>query len=147
MPEPAIAIAPKDLPNTIRPSTAEDELKRTTKAFKWFKEDADEPRAIIEAREIIAGLGGRVPPELATMTVPEPAVTPKDLPDTVRPRTTEEELERATKAIEGLKEDVDKARAIVAAQQGNRTGPVMPLEIHKAQEVVAEVATPLRRRT
>jgi hypothetical protein len=73
------------------------------------------------------------------MRVPAPAITPKDLPDTIRPSTAEDELKRATKAINWLKGDVDKARAIVAAQQANRTGPVMPLEIHTAQEVDAEV--------
>ena len=71
--------------------------------------------------------------------MPEPAITPKDLPDTLRPSTTEDDLKRATKAINRLKEDVDKARAIVAAQQVNRIGPVMPLEIHTDQEVDPEV--------
>jgi hypothetical protein len=78
-------------------------------------------------------------PEPAITIVPAPAITPKDLPDTIRPSTAEDELKRATKAINWLKEDVDKARANVAAQQANRTGPVMPLEIHTAQEVDAEV--------
>jgi len=71
--------------------------------------------------------------------MPEPAITPKDLPDTLRPSTTEDDLKRATKAINRLKEDFDKARAIVAAQQVNRIGPVMPLEIHTDQEVDPEV--------
>jgi hypothetical protein len=80
-PEPAIP--PKDLPDT----------------FKWFKEDADEPREIVEAREIVTGLRGRVPPE--------PAITPQ------RPSTTEdEEAKRMNKAINSLREDADKARAI-----------------------------------
>jgi hypothetical protein len=127
VPEPAIT--PKDLLDTIRPSTNEDELKRATKAFKWFKEDA------VEAREIVAGLKGGAPPEPAIARVPEPAITPKDLP-TIRPSTNEDELKRATKAINWLNEQV------------NQIGPVMPLEIHTAEEVDAEVDPPfLRRRT
>jgi hypothetical protein len=107
-PEPAItrvpepAITPKDLPDAIRPSTAENELKPATKAFKWFKEDADEPREIVAAREIVA-LSGGVPPE--------PAMTPKDLSDAIRPSAIENELERANKAIDWLKENTDKAKA------------------------------------
>ena len=50
------AITSKDLPDAKRPSATEDELKRATKPFKWFKEDADEPREIVGAREIFAGL-------------------------------------------------------------------------------------------
>ena len=97
-----------------------------------------QPRRIKPDREPIAD----------DMGVPEPAITPKDLPDTIRPSTTEDELKRATKAINSLNEDVDKARAIVAAQQANRIGPVMPLEIHTAEEVDAEVDPPfLRRKT
>jgi hypothetical protein len=161
-PEPVIT--PKDLPDTIQPSTTEDELKRATKAsnwsreivaglqaglkgdappepeippkaFKWFKEDAD------RAREIVAGPKGGAPPEPAITSVPEPAITPKDLPS-----TTEDELKRATKAINWLKEDADKAREIVAAQQvppsekiGSTTKPIRMPGIHTAQEVDAEV--------
>jgi type II secretory pathway component PulM len=136
-PEPAIT--PRDLSDTIRPSPTEDELKRATKTFKWFKEDADEPREIVEARKIVAGLKGRAPPEPAITKVPEPAKTPKDLSDTIRPSTSEDELKRATKAINSLKEEVDKARAFVAAQQAGRIGPVMPLEIRTDQEVDADV--------
>jgi hypothetical protein len=78
-------------------------------------------------------------PEPTVTRVPEPAIRPKDQPDTIRPSTTEDDLKRAANAINLLKEDVDRARAIVAAQQDNRIGPVMPLEIHTAQEVDAEV--------
>jgi len=86
-PEPAIT--PKDLPDT----------------FKWFKEDADEPREIVEAREIVTGLQGRVPPE--------PAITPQ------RPGTTEDEPKRATKAM-------DWSREIVAGLQAGLQGRVLP---------------------
>jgi hypothetical protein len=85
-PEPART--PKDLPDTVSPS----ELKRATKAFMTFKRDTDEPREIVEAREIVAGLKGD--PTL------QPAITPKDLRDTIRPSTTEDELERLIKAGE-----------------------------------------------
>jgi len=107
---PVPAITPKDSPDAVRPSTTEDELKRATKAFKWFKEDADEPREIAEAREIVAGL--------KEDPTPQPAIAPKDLPDAVRPSTTEDDLKRATKAINWLKEDADKAREIVASLHG-----------------------------
>jgi HAMP domain-containing protein len=43
---------------------------------------------------------------------PEPAITPKDLPETIQPRTTEDELERVTKVINWLKEDGEKAQKI-----------------------------------
>jgi hypothetical protein len=80
-PEPAIT--PKDLPDT----------------FKWFREDTNEPREIVEAREIVTGLKGRVPPEAA--------ITPQ------RPSATEdEEAKRMNKAINSLREDADKVRAI-----------------------------------
>jgi hypothetical protein len=79
------------------------------------------------------------------MKAPEPAITPKDLPDTI-PSTTEDELKRATRAINWLKEDADKAREIVAAQQvtppekiGWTTKPIRMLGIHTPQEVDAEV--------
>jgi len=100
------AIRPKDLPDDIQPSTTEAELGRVTKAINWMKEDAD------KAREIVAGLKGVAPPESAIARVPEPAITPKDLPETIRPSTTEAELGRVPKAINWLKEDADKAKKI-----------------------------------
>ena len=99
-PEPAITPKAAD---TVRPSTTED-------AFKWFKEDADEPHEIVEAREVVAGLKGGTPPG--------PGITPKDLPVTKRPSTIEDELKRAAKAINWLKEDADKAREIGASLPG-----------------------------
>ena len=38
------------------------------------------------------------------MKASEPAITPKDLPETIQPRTTEDEAARAMKAINWLKE-------------------------------------------
>jgi hypothetical protein len=55
-------------------------------------------------------------PAIASVT--EPAITPKDLADTAQPSTTEDELKRATKAINWLKADADKAREIVAVLHG-----------------------------
>jgi hypothetical protein len=86
-PEPTIM--PKDSPDAI-PSTTADGLTRATNAFKWFKEDADEPREIVEARQIVAGLKGGA--------LQEPAVTPGDLPQTVQPRTAEDEDAQTKKA-------------------------------------------------
>ena len=102
------AITPKDLPDTI-PSTTEDGLKRATKAFKWFK-DADEPREIVEARKVVAGLKGGAPPE--------PAITPKDLPQTIQPRTTEDDDAQATKA--------DWSRDILAGLRAGLKGSAPP---------------------
>ena len=51
-------------------------------------------------------------PTADDMRVPEPAIRTKDLPDTIRPSTTEDELKRATRAINWLKEDADKAKKV-----------------------------------
>jgi hypothetical protein len=117
-PEPAITGAPpetgttpKDSSDTVHPSVTEDEPKRASKAFRWFKEDANGPHEIVSAREIVAGL-------TKVATPPEPAIAPKDLPDVVQPSSAENELERATRAIDWLKEDADKAREIVANLSG-----------------------------
>lgn len=53
-PQPETAM--KEVPEPIQPRTAEDELRRTTEAIKWLKEDTD------KARGIVAGLHG-APPE------------------------------------------------------------------------------------
>jgi hypothetical protein len=95
VPEPAMT--PKNLPDTIRPTTIEDELKRVTKAINWLNEvqsvqprrtkpDGDQPMA----------------------DVPALAITPKDLPE--RPRHTEDEIKEMVGA--------DKAREIVAFLHG-----------------------------
>ncbi len=106
-PEPTIT--PKDLADTI-PSTTADGLERATKAFKWFKEDADEPREIVAAREIVAGLKGGA--------VPEPAITPKDLPQAIQPGTTEDEDAQTTKA--------DWSRDILAGLRAGLKGGAPP---------------------
>jgi hypothetical protein len=91
VPEPEIT--PKDLPDTIRPRTIEDELKRATKAIDWLNEvQSAQPR--------------RMKPDgdQAMADVPALAITPKDLPE--RPRLTEDEIKEMVGA--------DKAREIVA---------------------------------
>jgi len=107
-PEPAITPNATD---TVRPNTSED-------AFKWFKHGADEPREIVEAREIVAGLKGGTPPGPRLTSVAEPAIPRKDSPDIIRPNTTADELKRAIKAIDWLKEDADKAREIGVGLHG-----------------------------
>jgi hypothetical protein len=86
------AITPKDLPDTIRPRTTEEETARVMKAINWLNEvqrakpDGDQPMS----------------------DVPALATTPKDLPE--RPRLTEDEI----KGMVGA----DKAREIVAVLHG-----------------------------
>jgi hypothetical protein len=109
-PEPAVTTGA--VPEAKRPGSTEDELKRESKAFKWFKEDTNEPREIVEAREMLANLkkGGPVSSE--------PTITLRDFPDPTGAGTTEEELDRATKAINWLKDDADKAREIITNLHG-----------------------------
>ena len=116
-PEPAVTgtpetgTTPKGSSDSMHPSVREDEPKRASKAFRWFKEDANEPNEIVSAREIVTGF-------TKAATPPEPAIAPKELPDVVQPSSAENELERATRAIDWLKEDADKAREIVANLRG-----------------------------
>jgi hypothetical protein len=121
MPEPTRAAeqgtTSREPPDATGPDAPEDEPEGANKAVKWFKDDPSEPREIAAAREIVARLN-------AATTPPEPAITPKDLPDATQPTTAEDELERATKAINWLKEDADKAREIIASttQPAKKTG-------------------------
>ncbi len=100
------AKAPEDLPDHQQASTAEEGLKRTTRAFNWFKKDPDEPREIAEARKMVADLKGGA-------SQAAPTIVPKEL--AAMSPSTEEELQRATRAIDKLKEDVDKAREIASS--------------------------------
>ena len=95
----------EDLPHNEQPAPAEDALKRATKPFNWFRRDPHEPREIVEARKVVAGLKGNAPP-------PGPATAPEDSVAIPPDSTVQDELERATRAIDWLKEDVDKAREI-----------------------------------
>src|SRR5579863_431078 len=102
-PKPREGLPREDLPE--QPAPAEDALKRTTKKFNWFRQDPDEPREIVEARKVVAGLKGD-PAQAGPATAPEDSLAiPPD-------STVQDELERATRAIDWLKEDVDKAREI-----------------------------------
>jgi|GEM_PF-5175882 len=92
----------EDLPE--QPAPAEDALKRTTKKFNWFRQDPDEPPEIAEARKVVAGLRGN-PQQAEPTTAPEDSVA-------APPSSVQDELERATRAIDWLKEDADKAREI-----------------------------------
>jgi len=105
------AIAPKDLPEPIQPRTTEDEAAQSGHADS----DAGRPSGqaqwpIEELQRHVARLKAGAPSQ---PTIPEePEIMRKDLPDTIRPSTTGDELERATKAINWLKEDADKEREI-----------------------------------
>jgi len=104
-PKPREGLPREDLPHNEQPAPAEDPLKRTTKKFNWFRQDPDEPREIVEARKVVAGLKGD-PAQAGPATAPEDSLAiPPD-------STVQDELERATRAIDWLKEDVDKAREI-----------------------------------
>ena len=113
-PEPAIT--PKDLPETIQPRTAEDEAAQFGQADSGTSRPPGPAQWPIEdLQRYVARLKAGAPPEPAIPEVPESAVTRKDLPDTIRPSTAGDELERATKAINWLKEDADKAREMGAS--------------------------------
>jgi hypothetical protein len=125
--------------------------------IKELRELVDEQRArVVELRAWLAGRNAAQPSRIKSerepirepiannIKAPEPAITPKDLPNTIRPSTIEDELKRAANAINWLKDDADKAREIVAAQHppekiGSTTKPITMLGIHTAQEVDAEV--------
>jgi len=111
--------APKGLPEQGGPGTIDQEAERATKPFRWFKDDAGEPPGIVVAREIVAGINGGAASD-------ETAAAPKESPDGPGPTSTEDELERATKAINRLKEDADKAREIItsmhSASPAKKTG-------------------------
>jgi len=89
-PEPAITS--KELPETKQPRANEDEAVRAAKSLNWSRE--------IVAGQRRFGQKGDTPPE--------PAITPND--NTVRPSTTEDELEWS-------KADAKEASEIVASQK------------------------------
>ena len=100
------AKASEDLPDHQQASSAEHGLKRATKSFNWFRTDPDEPREIAEARKMVADLKGGA-------SQAGPTIAPKE--SLAMSPSTEEELQRATRAIDRLKEDVDKAREIAGS--------------------------------
>jgi hypothetical protein len=113
------AIAPKDIPEAIQLRTAEDEAAQFGQADSGGSRPSGQAQWPIEdLQRYVARLKAGAPPQPAipeVQEVQEPAITPKDLPDTIRPSTTGDELERATKAINWLKEDADKPREIGAS--------------------------------
>jgi hypothetical protein len=116
-PEPAMI--PKDLPETKQPRTTEDEAGQFGQADSDVSSPFGQAQWPIEdLHRFVARLKEGAPPEPAIPRVPESAITPKDLPDTVRLSSTGDELERANKAINWLKEDADKAREIGADLHG-----------------------------
>jgi hypothetical protein len=98
------AVTPKDSPES---NTTEEMQGRATKAFRWFKENADEPREIAAAREIAAsvraGLDGSAAPS-------EPTMTAKDLSETMR-QSSEDEAAQAMKVLNWQREIVAGLRA------------------------------------
>ena len=92
--------------------------------IKQLRERINEQRIIIvELRAWVVGIVQSAQPRRMksepirepTVKVPEPA--PKQPPDTLPPRPTEDE-DRMNKAINWLKEDADKAREVVSALRG-----------------------------
>jgi len=107
-PEPTIM--PKESPDTIL-SPTEDEAAQFSQANSGIGSPSGQVQWPIEdLRRHVAGLKAGA--------LPEPAITPIDLPETIQPSTTEDELERANKAINWLKEESDKSREIGASLHG-----------------------------
>jgi len=71
--------------------TAED-------GFKWFRDDPNEPREIVEARGVVNGLG----------TTYQPRAQAQDSPEGLAKRPAHDELERINRAVTRLKEDMNK---------------------------------------
>ena len=135
----------------------ERDIKELRELVNELRELVDEQRVrIVELRAWIAGRNTAQPSRIKSerepvrepiankIKTPEPAITPKDFPNTIRPSPIEDELKRAANAISWLKHDADKAREIVAARQapekiGSTTKPITMLGIHTAQEVDAEI--------
>jgi hypothetical protein len=59
---------PKDSPDTLRPSTIDDELKRAANAINWLKDDADRAREIVAAQHAPKNIG------LATKPIKMPGI-------------------------------------------------------------------------
>ena len=107
------AIAPKDLSELIQPRAIEDEAGQSGHADSGVGRPSGQAQwPIEELQRHVARLKAGAPSQPAIPEVPEPE---KDSPDTIRPSTTGDELERATKAINWLKEDADKPREIGAS--------------------------------
>jgi hypothetical protein len=99
-----IAVAVAQALQLLLTIVREREIKRLRKLvaeqsifIKWWlteeKVHSGQPRMIADGE-----------PTADDTRVPEPAITPKDLPDTIPPRTTEEETARVMKVISWLNE-------------------------------------------
>lgn len=97
IPQTEQATAPAD---KKRSSIAED-------AFKWFKDDPNEPREMVEAREIVADLGKTSHRGAQAQDSPESL--------SIQPSSTaHDDLEKTNRAIKWLKEDIDKSSEITS---------------------------------
>ena len=67
--------------------------------FKWFRDDPDEPREIVEARGIVNGLGKTY----------QPRAQAEGSPESLAKRPGHDELDRINRAVTRLKEDMDKS--------------------------------------
>ena len=148
-----IAIAVAQVLTILLTIGRERDIKELRDLVHELREIVDQQRVRIgELRAWIAGRNAAQPSRIKSerepirepiannIKAPEPAITPKDFPSATRPSPIEDELKRAAKAINWLKEDANKAREFVAAQQiGSTTKPITMLGIHTAQEVDAEI--------
>ena len=120
-----IAIAVAQVLTILLTIGRERDVKELRELVKELRELVDQQRLrIVELRAWLAGRTAvplsRIKYEREPISDPiannirasGPAIARKDLPETIQPRTTEDELERVTKVINWLKEDGDKAQKI-----------------------------------
>ena len=74
-----------------------------------LRELVNELRAVVDEQrlrivELRAWLAGRNAAQPSLSKAPEPAITPKDLPETIPPRTTEDEAAQAMKVLNWQRE-------------------------------------------
>jgi len=148
-----IAIAVAQVLTILLTIGRERDIKELRDLVHELRELVDQQRVRIgELRAWIAGRNAAQPSRIKSerepirepiannIRAPEPAITPKDFPSATRPSPIEDELKRAAKAVNWLKEDANKAREFIAAQQiGSTTKPITMLGVHTAQEVDAEI--------
>ena len=92
-----VSVQPIEPKEVGQPPATADEAAQAMKVINW-------------QREILAGLRAGL-----KGTPPEPAIASKDLPDVTPPSTTENDFERATNAINQLKEEANKPRGTIAS--------------------------------
>ena len=100
-------VAPKDVPETIQVRAPGVEAAQPSQAVSVGSPAAGQQQwPIEELQRYVARLKEGITPDPAIARMPEPGISP----ETGKPVTTADELQRATKAINWLKEDADKAR-------------------------------------